>query len=151
MFHFWVSRLRLMQHSCWFPLLRQMYRISFILALAQCPPDLVRALVSHPVHRQVRLSLEARSDLSLREIKITAQEMNDALKAFQHPVHLNIPHILTTFSCEDEIFTANPVLQSLTINSNGVPVLSPKILEGIACNTSLTHLTIDATGWTDCH
>jgi hypothetical protein len=102
--------------------------------------DLVRALASYPVHRQVRLCLEARSDL-------TAREMNDALRVLKHPVHLQIPHKLMKFSSENEAFTANPAFESLAIDLNGFPPLSSKMMDGIARNTSITHLTINAPGW----
>jgi hypothetical protein len=120
------------------------------ISLKEVSIDMVRALEAHPVHPRVRLRLEGRLN-GAQESNITAQEMNDALRAFQHPIHLNIPGILMSFRFEDEIFTANPVLQSLTIYSDGLQPLSPKLLEGIACNSSLNHLAIDATGWTDRH
>jgi hypothetical protein len=110
------------------------------ISILLCRPthDLLRALASHPVHSQVLLRLH-REHVS----GISATEMNDHLLAFRNPVHLQIPHDLLTFNDCEESFAANPLFHSLTINAPAFTRLSPKLLDAMACNTGLKHLTID--------
>jgi hypothetical protein len=100
--------------------------------------DLLRALASHPVHPRVLLRLHDEHISG-----ISAPEMNDHLLEFRNPVHLQIPYDLLTFNDCEESFAANPFFHSLTINANAGMRLSPKLLDAMAGNTGLKHVTVD--------
>jgi hypothetical protein len=112
--------------------------------------DLLRALVSHPFHRRVVLQLEVGQStmhdehpVSHEDGRATAGQINNLLREFRYPVHLQVPYVLLDYEAADEVFTVNPVCESITIAANGGKQLSPRLLEGIVRNKSMTRLTID--------
>jgi hypothetical protein len=99
---------------------------------------LLQAISSFPFHPRVRFRLEA----GYGQDHITPQQLNDLLLSFRLPVHLQLPRALLDFESENESFTTNPCITSLTI-STGTSRLSTKMLNGIARNENMEHLVID--------
>jgi hypothetical protein len=106
--------------------------------------ELLHALSTFPIYHRVRLRLGH----AYRDDPLSPQELNDILRGFRFPVHLQVPRSLLSFNCENEPFTANPSFTSLTISTYSTP-LSSKMLEGIARNKSMDHLVIDCRDWED--
>jgi hypothetical protein len=106
--------------------------------------ELLHALASYPVHQRVRLRIEAGHGLD----PVTPQVLNDLLRGFRLPVHLQVPSALLDLDCVDEPFTTNPSIDSLTI-STWNRRLSTKMLNGIARNKGMTRLFIDCSDWDD--
>jgi hypothetical protein len=104
--------------------------------------DLLRALASHPLHSQVLLRLRWGYQGG-----VSALEMNDCLKEFQKSVHLEVPEQLLEFNDYETSFAANPAFQSLTIVAPASTRLSPKMMDAMACNAGMKHLTIDCDDW----
>jgi hypothetical protein len=99
--------------------------------------EVLPALASHPVHPRV--------DLRFDKIDNKDEEMNDYFRQFQHPLHLNIPDQLLEYECIGEPFTANPAFHSMSVSTSRLDSdaqLSPKMLDGIARNQGLDHLTV---------
>jgi hypothetical protein len=101
--------------------------------------DLLRALGSHPVHPRVLLCLASSPTAH--------QEFNDLLRAFQFPINLCVPRKLLCRETTGESFAVNPAIISLTIAAKRDDQLSSALIDGIACNGGIAHLTLECTDW----
>jgi hypothetical protein len=100
-----------------------------------------------PVHRHVVICLEGRL-CSVDGEGISYQELNDVLSRYQH--RLRLPRLfLYAFECAGETFAANPAIESLTLSASKSAQLSPKVLDGLARNQGIRHLTIVWGDWTN--
>jgi hypothetical protein len=100
--------------------------------------DLLRALGSHPVHPRVLLCLAGHT---------AHQELNDQLRAFQFPINLCVPRKLLCREITGESFAVNPAIISLTIDAGIHGQLSSTLIDGIARNGGITHLTMKCSDW----
>jgi hypothetical protein len=91
--------------------------------------ELLEALADHSFHHQVILSFPY----------IENDVLNNALRNFKRPVHLQVPCALDPQ--KDEIFTSNPVIAAITIDTDGF-YLSDAELDHIARNESIRNLRI---------
>jgi hypothetical protein len=98
--------------------------------------ELLNALSSYPLHQGVRLCIEVHGR------RRDPQALNDLLRGFRFPVHLQVPRALRNFECGDEPFTTNPSFTKLTIATCSTG-LSSKMLNGIARNRSMTHVVVE--------
>jgi hypothetical protein len=119
------------------------YRLSNPIAvtLVNTPPDLLRSLASRNIHSRVLLRL------GWGLTRILKSTLNEILCEFRKSVHLEVPWELLEFNDCEASFAANPAFQSLTIDASARSQLSLKLLHGMACNTSMKHLTIDCYDW----
>jgi hypothetical protein len=119
------------------PTTAQSINTDFRIWLAGLWLEVLPALAAHPVHPRV--------DLRFDNIDDKDQEMNDYFRQFQYPLHLNIPDQLLEYECIGESFTVNPAFRSMSVPTprfGSDAQLSPKMLDGIACNQGLDHLTV---------
>jgi hypothetical protein len=120
---------------------RMVKNMSF--ALEGASRDLLQALASHPIHPRVLLQLDGQHE---HEQFFTKLELNRLLLQFRFPVHLQVPELLFDLKTTEEMFTANPAFESLTIAAHEGKKVSPKLLDGIAFS-NIKNLTIGSSAW----